>query len=970
MIAMTTLETILGGTRAVDALLLWSEFASEAARDEALVSAYSQGAVAYRTSSFDLIVFAGAQWMDCDAQNGVPLIAVRSGAKRILCGADFSQEALASFADADIVLLRAGKPLALRVLPEQRLELWKLINVSSYAALSALRLPSEVSDSNVQTLKEKTAGKSLREALGDAAPEASQEQRDFLASLSGQGGRSSGGLMSTWRSVWAALINWSGSSRPGSASHADGANQAWPHGSVSSRKGSSGTRSADFDTPAFVPAWLQNLLSIFTGGTQSSSPSRASAQSTSNSASLASKQQLAPDSGPSWWQRLKTKLLQTNALSRYFGARQLAYLQRLQDMFDRGDLQEALRHAPGFVRLSQHFSHLNAGFSPRDNLNLSGANSGSGGKINLPYEVYLHLQNLYRATFAKLDREGKIDEAVFVLAELLETREEALDYLERKERYLQAAELSLRWDMPPANSVRLLMLAGEVERAVLIARRSACFAQAIALLDKRHAKVAGELRSEWAQYLAAQHCWMDAVETIWPVSEQRFRAQAWLPFALQSQGASGGRAWARAASLMPAEVLAQFDDLQARTHAPESAEFRAGLAQGLSDSTSTRTPLHAPMASLLFPQLIRDCKASSNRFTKTQLRKLLTLSDDPFQQADFPDVGLAERGVFDPNTPIHVAAEAGNVQVLDAVRAASGAFLCASGDAGIYIADQQGRVKKHLSIPAQRLIASEHGALCLALMQREEVWRVTRINLDDYSHRDLGSVKLEFFAPTLKGATWSVVQNSQICVLDVSQDLNSLLWHISDIGTVLDVDYSFDKETYLTYDAQQRLALWIYDQLDRRLISREFIKFDDSKPMPVKLAHCMPGYVPTLQPGNQDVWQLQYKILTPNGNAVNIAINLPVRGHVASSRAGAHFVLEYAHSPSNRLAFVPYPHANASLLVEWPGSIAPGTPMGEAERWAFTARTTDKTILVFDGDGRIVYFDVERKQSQHCVVRM
>ncbi len=968
---MTSADAIFSGTRAVDGLLLWHDLACEAKRNIDLLRAYQPGSIAYRLNDCDVLCYAQPVLMDCNALAYLPLVGKRTGTgKRLLCSADFSLAELETVADGEVCLLRGGTRSLVRLMPEQRLNIAKLLNVMDYPVVSALRFPTAVTATDASQLAAKTQGKSVREALGDAAPEVSLEQEKFLASLGKDGGVAAGGLLGLWRSLWASLLNLAGGA---GATGADARSRA-PQSTLSHDPNAgphlgAGRASSQDAGASLMPAWLERVLSMLSG---SSNAGSASGSSQRHSGSQPARAADRARSGPSVWQRLKTRLLQTNVLSRYFGSRQLAYLRRLQDMFDRGDLHEALRHAPGLGRLASHFTHLNAEFRARQNLSFNDVPAGSAsGAIALPEELSSYLNKLYRDTFNKLEREGRVDEALFVLAELLESRNEALDYLESKERYLQAAELSLRWEMSPETSVRLLMLAGEMERAVLIARRSTCFAQAVAMLAAKHPKVAAQLRCEWAQYLADQQCWMDAVETLWPVVEARPRAHAWISFALNSHGISCGRAWARYAGLSPTEALAQFEHLRALLHTSDHADVRSGLAHALLDiPAQTTTPAHALQASLLFPWLVRDRKANANALSKSQLRRLMALSDDPFQQADYPDVGIAERGEFDPNVPLQVGTEQGNVSVHDVVRAASGVFLCASGEAGIFVVDQAGRFKKHLSIPAQRLIMSDNGVLCLALIEREDVWRVTRLHLSDYRHHDLGMLRLSFFAPTLRGAAWSVVQSGQICVLDVSRDLHSLLWHVGDIGAIVDVDYSFGKETYLVADAPDRVALWIYDVKDRRLLSREPIAVNPLKPMPSKLAHCLPGYVPVMQLVNEQDWQLQYKIRTPSHHLINATINMSVYGHVASRRAGAHFVLEFSLGSNDQLVFVAHSNPNPCLRVQWPGEIAPASPMGEAQRWVFTARTTESEILIFDAEGRVVYFDLGSKRGRCFVVRV
>lgn len=74
------------------------------------------------------------------------------------------------------------------------------------------------------------------------------------------------------------------------------------------------------------------------------------------------------------------------------------------------------------------------------------------------------LRAAYRKAFEQLEREGRIDEAAFVLAELLHVDEEAVAFLERHGRLRLAAEVAEARDLPPGLIVRQWFLAGDVAR--------------------------------------------------------------------------------------------------------------------------------------------------------------------------------------------------------------------------------------------------------------------------------------------------------------------------------------------------------------------------------------------------------------------------------------------------------------------------------------------------------------------------
>src|SRR5947209_2395367 len=104
-------------------------------------------------------------------------------------------------------------------------------------------------------------------------------------------------------------------------------------------------------------------------------------------------------------------------------------------MFGGGGLRGAPRHAippgglPGTDPLPPAFGALR----PRLNLNIHPAVAAPGSVF---YGESLHdrLRRLYRGAFERLESEGRIDEAAFVLAELLQANEEAVAFLERHGR--------------------------------------------------------------------------------------------------------------------------------------------------------------------------------------------------------------------------------------------------------------------------------------------------------------------------------------------------------------------------------------------------------------------------------------------------------------------------------------------------------------------------------------------------------
>ncbi|HEX7640129.1 MAG TPA: bpX6 domain-containing protein, partial [Burkholderiaceae bacterium] len=229
---------------------------------------------------------------------------------------------------------------------------------------------------------------------------------------------------------------------------------------------------------------------------------------------------------PQRWRAWLARLAMTSGVADLIGRQHAAYVRRMLALFEHGDLDAALRHAlplgSGQNSLGQALGRL----APQRELAL-GRQPGAGTRVGIGDKLEQHLRALYRRTFEQLDHAGRIDEATYVLAELLAQRGEALDYLEKHARHAQAAELALAWDMPAARIVRLMARAGDWRRAVLVAERDDAFAAAVAQLEPRWPDAATRLRREWARRLAASGRLLAAVQAIWPIETERASALGW-----------------------------------------------------------------------------------------------------------------------------------------------------------------------------------------------------------------------------------------------------------------------------------------------------------------------------------------------------------------------------------------------------------------------------------------------------------
>lgn len=544
---------------------------------------------------------------------------------------------------------------------------------------------------------------------------------------------------------------------------------------------------------------------------------------------------------PSAWRDALTRLAVATRASRLIGWRQGTYLRRMMQRFEEGDPLEALRHALPIDRTGDSLGQAFGTPGRRDDLRLGGQ-TGASVDIGLDDGTKQHLRDLYRRTFERLDRDGRIDEAAFVLGELLNARQECLDYLERHGRHAQAAELALTWQMPGAVAVRLLLLAGDEARALQVARRDGEFAQAVAALEKTHPALANRLRLHWGEALADRGDWLAAVDAVWPVPEARNLAIGWLRIAEDAGETLSARALVRRAQLLPDTPTVHAVRLRALARPGGdaididiAADARSALADALL-AVHTRTPAVAAIANALLPAIACDRAAGRNVLGKSKLNKLLDKCDDPLLRADLPAWSLPpiveQPTLWARATPIAPTAPApGLMPILDAAPLPDREYLLALGEAGVVQVDVRGRVRHRHPVPADALVLADNGQVALAVARREGVSRISRLDLVRLTCTDLGSLRVDAHAPRFDGAAWSVVADNRILVIDTARSLRDVVWHVGDLpGRLVVAQYSATHESYLMV-TPDGFEAWSYHLPGRRLGYRDRIEIDPALPL-------------------------------------------------------------------------------------------------------------------------------------------
>src|SRR3989338_444739 len=530
-----------------------------------LIAHWGPGCQAHRFDDGDLLQFASPRQLDCNRLEGWPLLRLGN----TLCSAPLEESERAELAQVDLWLGRGGQVETRQLGQARKLDPQAWINIDDYSLLDTYDCSQTL---QVPGLELEPVIRDIREILGDAVPAASpkrgemlralqQRQQDVvrkaLATSTGAATRqqSSIGRLIGYMVIYAvvmlvatvAISHLSRSASSPATVEPQAVSQLTPESDIPPPSLSVLEPEA---VPGFAPEFLIAtgtialilLLLVFalvrrgagSGQAGWTSASPLGRQRDTAAAAKALPKRASPAT-PQPWRNWLASLANATRLSKALGWRQALYMRRVLAMFERGDIDEALRHA---IPLGGELGDLGQAFgTPGRRASLAlGQTRGGTSSISFNGNFDQYLRALYRANFEKLDRAGRIDEAVFVLAELLNDKQEALDYLEKHQRFQQAASLALAWDRPAAIIVRLHCLAGDWERAIHVARRDNAFAEALPMLQDKWPEAASRLRLEWAEMLGARGEWLEAVEVVWNLPQERERASQWLRHAASAGG--------------------------------------------------------------------------------------------------------------------------------------------------------------------------------------------------------------------------------------------------------------------------------------------------------------------------------------------------------------------------------------------------------------------------------------------------
>ncbi|WP_224244889.1 bpX6 domain-containing protein [Hyalangium gracile] len=805
-----------------------------------VLATWTPGTAVFAIAGGFLLRLPRVQPVNCATAPGLPLT-LEDG---VLLSAPLSATERAQLAPppGSIVLVRAGRAEVFSAEPSRRLDVAEWLDVSEWSTVTVKGLGAPPRP--IKVLEPvATPARSLFGGVPPASPEAEavrarMEGRPVPQALQKVQAASVGASASLWdrlRAWWraergtpataqkvASATPASATPAPGASSSALGRLKAWLQRALAPRVSS--TAEAIPQLPSGAPAKAQvreqrpgapSLLSRMFGFLrQSLFPASAA----SSQPALPPPSSPPPPRGPGLVSRLSEWLLRNTPLGPLLGQRKAEYVQRLFEMFEKGNLDEALRHAIplGAEKLTEQ-ARIALGLpGPRESLAIQTRRGGGAAIFGGGQEIYSALKERYRAAFKRLEREGRIDEAAFVLTELLGAHEEAVSFLEKHERLRLAAELAEGRGLAPGLVVRQWLLARDIRRAVAIARRSGAFPDAVLRLERTHPSEARTLRLLWAETLAEAGDYLRAAVVVWPLEDAHPLARAWLEQGATVGGVSGARALARLMLAFPdafasaqASALALLED-ESHPRAAERLAFAEVLAT--EQRSEPRTLLVGPAVRAL----LRDRAAGHTRIDASFLTRLLRDVGDGTLRADLPTFAdprprnwAEEQGAALLHERI-AATEAGPYPIHDAVALSSQRILLALGEGGVRLIRSDGTRVAHFDVPAFWLVPSVHEDRVLALAPRGELKHISVIEPGPRRARHWCDAKVDAFAPSYDGNLWFLAEADTVMAVDaLATDGLRALWRVSQVGgVVVALEADADSLRFATFGREPQL--WTY----------------------------------------------------------------------------------------------------------------------------------------------------------------
>jgi hypothetical protein len=459
------------------------------------------------------------------------------------------------------------------------------------------------------------------------------------------------------------------------------------------------------------------------------------------------------------------------------GRRHLRYLEGLERAFREGNYDSALRDAIRIGGAGTGALSLRLPRPRKGPLGPSPQGATGGGTVPWGPTMGEHLSELYRQAAERLEREGRIDEAAFVHADLLDAPRDAVALLERHRRYDIAARLAEGRGLEPGLAVRLYWLARDRRRAVAVARSRGGWAEAVERMQAVDAEATRALRAEWVADARGAGDHLTAVDAAWPDDELRAQATADLDVLRARGGTMAARALALGLVLREterdvAEAVALLDAVT-----PEAAPERAAFAAALAGERAAAPSLDRRLSSGAVRALLRDASTPGTLTDREHRRTLNELREraDPLLRADLPAVDVRPPAPQQLQATATAPAEAGSLDVLDAVWL-DGGLLVAAGPAGLVRIGAGGRALQRWDVHAHGLVVADAGGVVLVTTHGEATVDVHRFTVRDRRLRRWATLGRCALLPSFDGRVLTIVDRDGLAGIDTLEPRPVELW--------------------------------------------------------------------------------------------------------------------------------------------------------------------------------------------------
>ena len=397
--------------------------------------------------------------------------------------------------------------------------------------------------------------------------------------------------------------------------------------------------------------------------------------------------------GPGWLARTFRNLFSSKDEPK----KQQAYLEDLRRRFLLGDLGEALRRA---IPLGGAGFGAPTGGVPvrRDTLSLFSPSSVGAPSMIMQNDEYAEMRKLYRESADKLIAEGKIEEAAYVLAKLLNDGAAAVALLEKHGKLELAAQLATAQHLPEVERIRLWLLAGKKEEAIRIARGNNDFSVLVQTLTTRSPELARQLRGVWGEFLAERQRYTEAIAATAPLSDAPPQWDEWVNRSLEAGGANAATALAVDASRHPENS----QQTRERVGALLVGDERAPLTIAAAEAFLKHAPAakNGPLFRELWRKLMRGA-SGGHRVDRGLADRVMRAAADPTLVLDAVAAApLPAQGVREPlELPAPVVP---GLPVFDVAPLPKGRRAIALGAAGLRITSPSGETIRHHLVKSSR----------------------------------------------------------------------------------------------------------------------------------------------------------------------------------------------------------------------------------------------------------------------------